>query len=310
MRGDAEANVEALTTREFLDVVACLVEVAHLVDETSLLGLLGRKGNVFGRLADLLTARVAESREPLVTDGGERALEGCLGFRARSIARERLFGALELADLQKIDVDAQLVGQEAVRVHHLCGDPDRLHAAGGAHPDAIATFRGDPGAGAAVPVGVADDLVRLAQLGEKAGELLRARPAEPRRAESDEYAVARRLAGDLLEQRDQPVIRLPRRGAEEARGRSLRCAPRQIDLDDVTIALRRSARPGLAGGRVGCRRRPSARTSVTTERAGGEREEHEEPPRGAPHRLNPGRSEVSTPGGKSDGGEARGEEGG
>src|SRR5262249_45469157 len=109
VRRAAETYLELARAGAALHVVARLVEVSDLVDQTARLRLGGRERSIFGGLADGLTARVGEPGEPLVADGAEHAFERSLGLRARTLAGERLFGALEFADLQEVDADAELV---------------------------------------------------------------------------------------------------------------------------------------------------------------------------------------------------------
>ena len=144
-----------------------------------------------------LAAPFGDTGEPLAPQCAEHPFERRLGFGARTVARERLFGALEFPDLQEIDVDAQFLGEEAIAVDHLSGDSDALDPTRGAHPNAIAPSSRDPHARVAVAIGVANDLlVRFAKLAEQSGQLFGVRPSEARRPEAEQHPVrgpARRL---------------------------------------------------------------------------------------------------------------------
>src|SRR5262249_44465863 len=148
----------------------------------------------------------------------EDPLERRASLGARGVARERFFRPLVPSDLQEIDVDAELLREQAVRVDELGRDAYRLDAPRGAHPDAPQTSRRYPARRFAPFIGVADDgLLRLLQLGEELGKPLRAGPAETRSAEAHEHARALRLRRQLLQQRDEPVIRLARARPEQIR---------------------------------------------------------------------------------------------
>ena len=126
-----------------LQRVARLVEVADLVDETELLGVAAPS-----RARPRASPRPGVGRAWRMPSSHDRAhvRRGSTGAtarasRARTVAGERLLGALELADLQEVDVEPELVGEELVEVDGLRREADRVDAARGREPDALARSR-------------------------------------------------------------------------------------------------------------------------------------------------------------------------
>ena len=143
VRGASEANVEAPAAAQLLRVFAGVVEVAHFVDEAPGLGVVWREGSIFDGVARAWAA-FAHAVEPRLANAQRAPFQRGAGFRARTVAGEGFFGALELADLQKVDIHAQLFGEQPVGIDQLGCHADGLHTTGWAQPDALTTLGGRP----------------------------------------------------------------------------------------------------------------------------------------------------------------------
>src|SRR5262249_43704866 len=159
---------------------ACLVEVAHLVDEPQLLGLTDGVWPVLRRAFADARARLAHPFEPARTHGGERRLQRLTRLRARPIASERLLGPLEFADLQEIDVQPQLLREEIVEVERLRRQTDRVDAGGRRAPDALAAAGCEREGPVRVVVGVTPHGALGAEIGEQRPDLFGAAQADAR----------------------------------------------------------------------------------------------------------------------------------
>ena len=123
-------------------------------------------------------APLRDRLEPRGAHVGEHAGERRARLGARPVARERLLGALELADLQHVDREVQLVGEETAHVEDLRGETDRLDLAGRRHVDARAAAGRGHHRRVRERVAVAVDLLLRLELLEVLADLLRARGAD------------------------------------------------------------------------------------------------------------------------------------
>ncbi len=228
--------------------------VADLVDEPELLRARRGVRTVLDRLGDpRLRAALRDRLEPRGAHVDEHAGERRARLGARSVARERLLRALELADLQHVDRQVQLVGEETPHVEDLRGEADRLDLAGGRHVDARAAAGRGHDRRVRERVTVAVDLLLLLELLEVLADLLRARRADARAPELHEDADGPLVRADLGDRMQELVeALLASDAAEEARRLVLGDAAAEIEDRD------RRARPARGLGRLavrrGCRR--------------------------------------------------------
>src|SRR5262249_20716168 len=140
--------------------------------------VLGPVRAVFENVRGELLPAARDAVDPRGAESTQRRLERLPRFQARRVARERLFGALEFAYLQEVDVHVES-REELVAEQELRRDAGRIHAARWAHPELRAASRGEQHRAVVVIVGVAyDGLARAPDRFEHRANLGRRRDAD------------------------------------------------------------------------------------------------------------------------------------
>ena len=238
--------------------------VADLVDEPEVLRARRRIRPVLddvghARLVSRLRDRIEPRRAHVGEDAGERRAR----LRARTVARERLLGALELADLEHVDRQVQLVGEQPAHVEDLRGEPHRLDLAGRRHVDARAAAAAAMIVAFVNAVAVAEDLLLLLERLEVLADLHASAPRRCSRCRSCTRTATDFLSSfDLFDDVQQLVeALLPADAAEEARRLLLGHAAAEIEdgdrgprparrLGGLAVGGRLAARASLAAGGV------------------------------------------------------------
>ena len=102
-----ESSDGAFDRSKVFGVMARIVSVAYRVDDSSGLGLFWRERAVLEGFDRHRGTPLPQTREPSIANAAKRTLEGRTCLRTRRLAREGLLCALELADLEKVDVDRE-----------------------------------------------------------------------------------------------------------------------------------------------------------------------------------------------------------
>ena len=242
---------------------ARLVLVADLVDQLQGLRARGRVGTVLDRRRSHVAPRAADSRDPRLAHATERALERRLRLVAGTVARERLLGALELAHLQDVDVDVELVGEELVQINDFRRDADRLDLARRRQVNlrARARRRVERRVAEAVSVAVdrlavlADGLQAFSDLGQRGrtpSTLRRSGRRRPSASRSAPISAMRLTSWSKVPCRFAIANRLPdsTSGAPSETSRTTRAGPeRRSDVGSVASVFGRPSHATNASGR-------------------------------------------------------------